>query len=37
MAVAVTHEGALGGCDDDAEFEFALDFIFDGLDRLQSG
>ena len=35
MAVAVTHEGALGGCDDDAEFEFALDFILDGLDRLQ--
>ena len=37
MAVAVTHEGALGGCDDDAEFEFALDLILDGLDRLQSG
>ena len=37
MAVAVTHEGALGGCDDDVEFEFALDFILDGLDRLQSG
>ena len=27
----------LGGCDDDVEFEFALDFILDGLDRLQSG
>src|SRR5919108_333515 len=37
MAVAVTHEGALGGCDDDVEFEFALDFILDGLERLQSG
>ena len=37
MAVAVTHEGALGGCDDDVEFEFALDFILDGLDRLQRG
>jgi AcrR family transcriptional regulator len=36
MAVAVTHEGALGGCDDDVEFGFALDFILDGLDRLQS-
>jgi AcrR family transcriptional regulator len=35
MALAVTHEGALGGCDDDVEFEFALDFILDGLDRLQ--
>lgn len=37
MAGAVTHEGALGGCDDDAEFEFALDIILDGLDRLQRG
>ena len=37
MALAVTHGGALGGCDDDAEFEFALDFILDGLARLQSG
>jgi AcrR family transcriptional regulator len=35
MAVAVTHGGALGPCDDDIEFEFALDFILDGLDRLQ--
>ncbi|MBO0690427.1 MAG: TetR/AcrR family transcriptional regulator C-terminal domain-containing protein [Candidatus Dormibacteraeota bacterium] len=37
MAVAVTHEGALGGCDDDVEFEFALDFILDGLDRFRRG
>jgi hypothetical protein len=37
MALAVTHGGALGGCDDDAEFEFALDFMLDGLARLQSG
>ena len=36
MALAVTHSGALGPCDDDAEFAFALDFILDGLDRLQS-
>ncbi|HEV8556500.1 MAG TPA: TetR/AcrR family transcriptional regulator C-terminal domain-containing protein [Actinophytocola sp.] len=36
MALAVTHGGALGRCDDDIEFEFALDFILDGLDRLQS-
>ena len=35
MALAVTHGGALGRCDDDIEFEFALDFILDGLDRLQ--
>lgn len=37
MALAATHTGALGPCDDDAEFEFALDFILDGLDRLQRG
>jgi AcrR family transcriptional regulator len=37
MALAVTHGGALGRCDDDDEFEFALDFILDGLDRLRSG
>ena len=36
MALAVTHGGALGRCDDDAEFEFALDFILDGLARLRS-
>jgi AcrR family transcriptional regulator len=36
MAVAVTHSGVLGACDDDVEFEFALDFILDGLDRLRS-
>lgn len=36
MALAVTHEGALGRCDDQNEFEFALDFILDGLERLQS-
>jgi len=35
MALAVTHGGALGRCDDDAEFEFALDFILDGLARMQ--
>ena len=37
MALAVTHNGALGACDDDAEFAFALDFLLDGLGRLQSG
>jgi AcrR family transcriptional regulator len=36
MALAVTHGGALGACDDAAEFAHALDFILDGLDRLQS-
>jgi AcrR family transcriptional regulator len=34
MALAVTHSGALGPCDDDAEFAYALDFILDGLARL---
>jgi AcrR family transcriptional regulator len=36
MALAVTHSGALGPCDDDAEFAFALDFVLDGLTRLRS-
>jgi AcrR family transcriptional regulator len=35
MALAVTHSGAIGPCDGAAEFAFALDFILDGLDRLQ--
>jgi len=34
LAVAVSHEGGLGGCDTDAEFVFALDFLLDGLERL---
>lgn len=34
MAVAVTHDGALGPCDDDAEFELTLDLMLDVLDRL---
>jgi hypothetical protein len=36
MALAVSHEGGLGGCDDDAEFAFALDLIIDGLERRRS-
>jgi AcrR family transcriptional regulator len=35
MALAATHEGGLGGCDTDVEFEFALDVILDGLERLR--
>jgi AcrR family transcriptional regulator len=35
MALAVTHSGTLGPCDDAAEFAYALDFILDGLARLQ--
>jgi len=37
MALAVTHEGRLGGCDDDVEFEIGLDLILDGLERLREG
>jgi AcrR family transcriptional regulator len=33
LALSVTHEGRLGGCDDDVEFELALDVILDGLGR----
>jgi AcrR family transcriptional regulator len=33
LAAAATHDGALGGCDDDAEFAFALDLLLDGLER----
>jgi AcrR family transcriptional regulator len=33
LALAANHDGALGGCDDDVEFEFGLDLILDGLER----
>jgi hypothetical protein len=33
MALGVTHDGGLGGCDDDVEFAFALDAILDILER----
>ena len=36
MALGVTHDGGLGGCDDDVEFAFGLDLILDGLDRLRT-
>ena len=35
MAMAVSHEGGLGGCDDDVEFAFALELILDGLARMR--
>jgi hypothetical protein len=35
MAMAVSHEGGLGPCDDDTEFTFALELILDGLERLR--
>jgi AcrR family transcriptional regulator len=37
MATAVTHDGALGPCDDDAEFELTLDLMLDAVDRLRRG
>ena len=33
LAAAVSHEGGLGGCDDDFEFEFGLELILEGLER----
>jgi AcrR family transcriptional regulator len=33
LAIAVSHDGGLGGCDDDVEFAFGLDLILDGLER----
>ena len=33
LALAASHEGALGGCDDDFEFAFGLDLILQGLER----
>jgi AcrR family transcriptional regulator len=35
LALAVRHEGGLGGCDDDIEFRFGLDLILDGMERLR--
>ena len=36
LAGSVSHEGALGACDDDIEFAFGLDLILDGLERLST-
>jgi hypothetical protein len=33
IARTASHEGGLGGCDDDFEFRFALDILLDGLER----
>ena len=38
MAIAATHDGESvvgSGCDDQFEFEFALDILLDGFERLQ--
>jgi AcrR family transcriptional regulator len=37
LALAATHEGALGGCDDDVEFAFGLDLILEGLEGKRTG
>jgi AcrR family transcriptional regulator len=33
LSAAVSHTGALGVCDDDAEFAFVLDVLLEGLER----
>ncbi len=33
MVLEASHGGALGGCDDDAEFAFSLDLVLEGLER----
>ena len=37
MVAGITHDEdtTLGWCDDQAEFEFSLDLLLDGLDRLR--
>ncbi|MFC3740317.1 TetR/AcrR family transcriptional regulator [Paractinoplanes deccanensis] len=37
LAAAVTHDGPLGGCDDEREFAFALDLLLEGLERRRLG
>jgi AcrR family transcriptional regulator len=36
LAMAASHDGGLGRCDDDVEFYFGLDLILDGLERLRA-
>jgi AcrR family transcriptional regulator len=36
LTQAISHEGGLGGCDDDVEFAFGLDLILTGFDRLRT-
>lgn len=33
LAMAASHDGVLGRCDDDVEFAFGLDLVLDGLER----
>jgi AcrR family transcriptional regulator len=37
LAVAGTHDGGLGGCDDDEEFAFSVDLMLAGLERRRQG
>jgi Tetracyclin repressor-like, C-terminal domain len=37
LMVAGSHDGPLGGCDDEEEFAFSLDLILDGLERQRAG
>ena len=37
LAMAASHDGVLGKCDDDVEFTFGLDLILDGLERRRTG
>ena len=36
LAMAASHEGVLGPCDDDVEFAFGLDLILGGLERVRA-
>lgn len=37
LALATSHDGPLGGCDDDEEFRFSVDLILEGLERRRRG
>jgi AcrR family transcriptional regulator len=37
LAMAASHDGVLGPCDDDVEFAFGLDLTLDGLERVRTG
>lgn len=40
IVVSVTHDASVvggRGCDDQFEFEFALDLMLDGLERVRAG
>ena len=37
LAMAASHDGILGPCDDDVEFAFGLDLTLDGLERIRAG